>query len=84
MTATELARNVGDILARVRYQGDSYVIERNGEVVALLVPLPERPPLTVGDLIRLWHSSGPTDPDFADDLEKVNSFDWPPDEPWPS
>ena len=84
MTATELARNVGDILGRIRYQGDSYVIERNGEVVARIIPEPRRASATVGDLIELWRSFGPPDPDFADLLERVNDFEYPPDDVWPS
>lgn len=42
ISATELARRLGDILGRVRYRGDSFVIERNGDPVARLVPLPDK------------------------------------------
>ena len=38
ITATELARNLSDILNRVRYKGESFIVERNGEVVGELAP----------------------------------------------
>jgi len=38
ITATELARNLSDILNRVRYRGESFRVERNGEVVAEIRP----------------------------------------------
>jgi prevent-host-death family protein len=38
ITATELARNLSDVLNRVRYRGESFEIVRNGEIVAELRP----------------------------------------------
>jgi len=38
ITATELARHLSDILNRVRYKGESFRVERNGEVVAEIRP----------------------------------------------
>jgi prevent-host-death family protein len=38
ISATTLARQLGDILGRVRYRGEAFVIERNGTAVARLVP----------------------------------------------
>jgi hypothetical protein len=84
VTATELARSVGEILAQVRYRSESFLIERNGEVIARIIPEPRRTPGTVGELVELWRSFGPPDPEFADLLEEVNSFAWPPDDSWRS
>lgn len=81
VTATELARNVGEILARVRYQGDSYVIERNGEIIARILPEPPKKEMTVADLVELFRSFGP-DLEFADLLEEINDAEYPPDEPF--
>jgi prevent-host-death family protein len=39
LSATDLARRLSDILSRVRYRGERFVVERNGEPVAVLVPL---------------------------------------------
>src|SRR3990172_5706358 len=34
ISAKDLARRLGDVLGRVRYRGDSFVVDRNGEAVA--------------------------------------------------
>lgn len=41
ITADELARNLSDILSRVRDEGESFRVEQGGEVVAVLRPGPE-------------------------------------------
>lgn len=81
ISATELARSLGDVLARVRYRGDSFVVERNGKTVARLVPAAERT-ATLGEALDAWRAAGPPDPEFADLLELVNRADRPPDNPW--
>ena len=84
ISATELARTLGDVLARVRYRGDTFVVERNGNAVARVSPLPESSPMTLREFFAMWRAAGPPDPEFADALEEVNSLDWPPDDPWAS
>jgi prevent-host-death family protein len=39
ISATELARKLGDVLGRVRYRGESFIVERNGTPVARLEPV---------------------------------------------
>ena len=39
LSATQLARNLSDILNRVRYADEAFVIMRNGEAVATLAPM---------------------------------------------
>ncbi len=84
ISATELARNVGDVLGRIRYRGDSFLVERNGEAVARVVPLVERPTATLGEVVGAWSSTGSPEPDFARDLEEVGFADRPPEDPWGS
>lgn len=84
ISATDLARRVGDVLGRVRYRGDSFVVERNGEAVARVVPIGESSPTTLGEALRAWSEAAPADPTFADDLERVGSADRPPELPWAS
>lgn len=85
ISATELARNLGDVLARVRFRNDSYVVERNGDAVARVVPLAESSPTTLGEAVRAWASvGGADDPDLADDLDLIGSLDEVPDDPWGS
>ena len=73
ITATELARNLSDFLNRVRYRGEHFVIERNGEPVAALTPAPGAEGVTVRELVaRLGHLAMPGE-GFADDLEAIQS-----------
>jgi prevent-host-death family protein len=71
ISATELARRLGDVLGRVRYRGDSYVVERNGEPVARLVPLPGKATITLREALVSWRGAGRPDSGFAADLERV-------------
>lgn len=84
ISATELARNVGDVLGRIRYRGDSFLVERNGQAVARVVPVVERPTASLGEVIGGWSSAGSPEPDFARDLEAVATVDRPPEDPWGS
>ena len=84
ISATDLARRVGDILGRIRYRGDSFLVERNGEVVARVVPVTEHPAATLREAAAAWTGAGPTDGAFADDLDRVVAADLPPEDPWAS
>lgn len=82
ISATELARSIGDVLARVRYRGDTFVVERNGKAVARVIPVAEGSPTTLREAFAAWRAASPPDPEFADILEWVNSQDRPPENPW--
>lgn len=84
VTATELARNIGDILARIRYRRESFVVERNGRPVARLIPADVRPMGTVREALAAWMEGAEADPTFVDDLERVNAADRPAENPWAS
>lgn len=84
ITATELARNIGDILARVRYRHESFVIERNGRAVAHIAPVEPGNAGTVREALTAWIAGAASDPTFADDLARVNAADRPADNPWAS
>lgn len=84
ITATELARNLSDVLNRVRYRGERFRIEKNGEPIAVIEPL-ESKARTLSDIgERLRGMKVP--PGFADDVEEVIRRQPPPSEPpsWPS
>ena len=73
ITATELAKSLSDVLNRVYYRGESFVIERNGETVATLAPPATGARLTFGELIsRLKERHAPLE-GFADDLEEIQA-----------
>jgi antitoxin (DNA-binding transcriptional repressor) of toxin-antitoxin stability system len=84
ISSTDLVRRIGDVLSRVRYLGDSFTIERSGDPIARLVPLPEASPTAVREAFAAWAEAGKPDPGFADALERVSAADQPPDDAWAS
>ena len=81
--ATELARNLGDILARVKYRRDSFVVERNGTPIARVVPIESAGrEATLGEALAAWSET--FDPSFAEDLARIGAADRPPGNPWAS
>jgi prevent-host-death family protein len=84
ITATALAKNLSDVLNRIRYRGERFVVERNGEPVAALMPVKANPRVTVGELFERIRRIGWPDDQFPDDLEaiqasqpRVGSPKWP-------
>ena len=76
--ATDLARNLGDVLSRVRYRRDSFVVERNGTPVARVVPIAGAAVgATVAEALTAWTDDSADDPAFADDLAAVDASDRP-------
>jgi len=84
VSATELARKLGDYLARVRYRGESFLVEKNGKPVARVIPARDREVVTLGHALAAWSAAGAADPGFADDLERVGAADRLPENPWDS
>jgi antitoxin (DNA-binding transcriptional repressor) of toxin-antitoxin stability system len=83
ITATELVRDLGDVLARIRYRRESFIVERNGRAVARMVPI-EGEPTSVREALVAWLIDGDADASFADDLARVNAADRPAASPWAS
>ena len=84
ISATELARRLGDVLGRIRYKGDTFLIERNRSPVARIVPLAEHPTASLREAVAAWRGAGEPDPDFADALDRVAEADRPPESHWAS
>jgi len=84
ISATELARQLGDVLGRIRYRGDRFVIEKHGVPLARLVPVGTSGTATLGDALAAWRSVGESDLDLADALERIGAADRPPSNPWAS
>ena len=81
--ATDLARRLGDVLAKVRDRHDSFVVERHGTPVARVVPMaPSGGGATVAEALTTWCEGRGTDRTLADDLEKVGAVDCPPVNRW--
>ena len=84
ISATVLARRLGDVLGRIRYRGESFVIERNGVAVARLVPARTDQHATVAESLRRWREAAEPDPEFASTLERIGAADREPGDPWGS
>jgi len=83
ITATQLAKSLSDVLNRVRYRGEEFVVERNGEAVARLVPA-TCAGITASELVqRVGDLATPGD-GFADALEAAQQLQGLPAFPeWP-
>ena len=73
ITATQLAKGLSDALNRVKYRGERFVVQRNGEPVATIVPANVQPQLTWGEFVALLRDASRPDPGFADDLEAIQA-----------
>ncbi len=81
ISTTEAARHLGDVLARVKHIGESFLLTKSNQPLARLVPVgPTRP--ATGEAIMMALERLPYDPEFAADLERVNRMDQVPENPW--
>lgn len=71
VTATEAARQFSELLNRVRYEEETFVITRGGEEVGQLSPATPERPMTLRGLFDILNRETSPDPDFADDLEAL-------------
>ena len=81
ISATEAARNLSDILNRVRYRGERFTVIRGGEEVAEIVPAKRSAGVTLLDLRRALASLPAPDDDFAADLERIRAGQRPEEPP---
>jgi antitoxin (DNA-binding transcriptional repressor) of toxin-antitoxin stability system len=82
ISATEAARRFSDILNRVVYRREEFVIERGGQPVCRIVPAGP-PRFTLADLSELLSAIPKPDPAFWDEVEAL-SRNQPdaPESPW--
>ncbi len=73
ITATELARSLSDLLNRVRYRGERFIIDRNGEPTAALIPVEAPASITWQELAERLGDLPSPGVDFADDLEEIQA-----------
>jgi antitoxin (DNA-binding transcriptional repressor) of toxin-antitoxin stability system len=86
ITATELARNLSQVLNRVRYKGETFRVLRGTDVVAEIGPPPADLRFTAKDFVDLLRRLPRPDDKFADDLEWIRNNQPPLGSPpeWPS
>lgn len=70
ISATEASRSFSDLLNRVRYRGESFLVERGGEVVCRISPAAP-PRRTVADLVRLLGEGPRPDTEYVQALEEA-------------
>jgi hypothetical protein len=70
VSATHAARSFSELLDRVCYRGESFVIERGGELVCEMVRV-KPPHFTGADFLTLVHSLPKPDPRFWSAVKKA-------------
>jgi len=82
ISATEAARSFSDLINRVFYRGEEFVIERGGQQVCRIVPA-QPAKFTVRDLVELLKTIPKPDQEYWDILEDINRNQPPlPEPPW--
>ena len=70
VSATEAARKFSDILNRVAYKGETFVVERSGRPVCEISPA-RAAKFTARDFVEMLKSAPRPDDRYFDDVEKV-------------
>jgi hypothetical protein len=84
ISATTMARQLGDVLGRIRYRRESFVIERNGVVIATLEPAGVENRGSIRAALGAWRGAAAPDAEFANALERIEAADAIPGDPWAS
>lgn len=82
ISSTELARSIGDILNRIYYRGEAFIVERNGKEVALLTPKAPPKRRSLKEVLAPWLKAQISDRDWGDLLEEIGREDKPLENPW--
>jgi antitoxin (DNA-binding transcriptional repressor) of toxin-antitoxin stability system len=69
ISATEAARHFSELLNRVRYRGESFMVERGGKPVCEIIP-PREASFSVADLVRLLKTLPPPDKGYRIAVER--------------
>ena len=76
ITATQAVRDFSELLNRIKFNGDHYIIERSGKPVALMEPVKEpKKEKRLGELKSLLKELPRLNDEldaFADDLEAIS------------
>jgi hypothetical protein len=84
ISTTELARSIGDVIGRLRYRGDSFIVEKNGTPIAILAPYTAGKGASLKRVLQGWVDAGEPDEEFAALLENLGARDAPLEDPWGS
>jgi hypothetical protein len=70
LTEADLALSLTEVLERA-YRGEQFHIERNGEVIATIIPPEGKTGITWGEFLATYHQRARPDDQFAQDLEAI-------------
>jgi len=71
VSATQAVRTFSDLLNRIRYRGEEFVVERAGEPVCRMTPAAAPGRLTLGELASLLREIPKTDAGYASDVRRA-------------
>jgi antitoxin (DNA-binding transcriptional repressor) of toxin-antitoxin stability system len=82
ISATQAARNFSDLLNRVHYRREVFIIERGGSPICRFEPAGP-PRCTAGSLTELLRTAPKPDAEFWNDLERITASQPPaPEVQW--
>jgi len=81
ISSTEAVRHFGEVLARVKHAGESFVVTKSNKPLARLVPVGHRVGASGREIMDALGKL-PADRGFADDLQRVSRTDLLPEDPW--
>lgn len=83
VSATEAVRAFSDLLNRIRYRGEEFIVERAGEPVCRMTPAAPAKRLSLRDLASLPREIPKPDAGYASDVRRAaRSQGRPPRSPW--
>ena len=84
ISATDAARSFSDVVARVHYRGEEFVVEKGGEAVCRISPVGQgATKSTIGDLLSLLETMAPVDDSYRETvLELTRKQPKLPRTPW--
>lgn len=83
VSATEAVRAFSDLLNRIRYRGEEFVVFRAGEPVCRMTPAAPAKTLSLRDLATLLREIPKPDTGYASDVRRAaRTQGRPPRSPW--
>jgi antitoxin (DNA-binding transcriptional repressor) of toxin-antitoxin stability system len=71
VSATEAVRTFSDLLNRIRYRGEEFVVERAGEAICRMTPATPVKALSLRDLASMLREFPKPDGGYASDVRKA-------------
>ncbi len=84
ISATEAARSFSDVVSRVRYRNEEFVVEKGGEAMCRITAVGRRSSRsTIGDLLKLFEELPPFDQEYRKTVSALaNHQEKLPRSPW--